>query len=121
MACRVGSILLYCQEAIHRDWVPLSVGGKGQTLLTLRQSGLSLGSRVGLKTSRTQDGQWVAWIEFDGEPLVAESGKPRLFEGPTRYQAQCRAFRWYSPEKTFSSLVPRVSVARASSPGTEFQ
>lgn len=70
-------------------------------MLSLCKKGLRLGSEAGLKTSRTQDGQWVAWIELDGQPLTGDTGKPKLFEGPTRYQAQCRAFRWYSPESIF--------------------
>lgn len=67
---------------------------------SLRKKGLRLTSEAGLKTSRTPDGQWVAWIEQDGSPVTCESGKPRLFEGSTRYQAQCSAFRWYCPENT---------------------
>lgn len=69
---------------------------------SLRKRGLSLTPEAGLKTSRTPDGQWVAWIERDGAPITCEAGKPRLFEGSTRYQAQCNAFRWYCPEKAFT-------------------
>lgn len=72
---------------------------------SLRKRGLSLTPEAGLKTSRTPDGQWVAWIERDGSPITCESGKPRLFEGCTRYQAQCSAYRWYCPERTFGQRV----------------
>lgn len=73
---------------------------------SLRKKGLSLTAEAGLKTSRTPDGHWVAWIERDGEPITCEnSGKPRLFEGSTRYQAQCSAFRWFCPEQAFTQQV----------------
>lgn len=71
-------------------------------MLSLRKKGLSLTPEAGLKTSRTPDGLWVAWIERDGTPITCEFGKPRLFEGCTRYQAQCSAFRWFCPEQAFT-------------------
>ena len=73
---------------------------------SLRKRGLSLTPEAGLKTSRQPDGRWVAWIERDGTPITCEeSGKPRIFEGSTRYQAQCSAYRWYCPESSFTVQV----------------
>ena len=68
-------------------------------MLALRKSGLSLDPEVAAKTSQTKDGYWVAWIERAGRPVVCESGKPKLFEAPSRFQAQCQALRWYAPEQ----------------------
>lgn len=75
---------------------------------SLRKKGLSLTPEAGLKASRTPEGFWVAWIERDGTPITCESGKPRLFEGSTRYQAQCSAFRWYCPENSFAQRMSRL-------------
>ena len=67
-------------------------------MLKLRQTGLRLSSQAALKTSQTPDGIWVAWLEVGEVPLKDKHGKPRLFEGHSRYQAQCAAYRWYYPE-----------------------
>lgn len=66
-------------------------------------------AEASLKTQRTPDGRWVAWIERNGQPLTCEAGRPRLFEGPTCYQAQCRAYRWLSPEKSFLEQIRRLT------------
>lgn len=73
-------------------------------MLQLRKAGLRLDSQVALKASQTQDGSWLVWLEIEGAPLTDERGKPKLFEGHTRYQAQCKAYQWYSadPGLTFS-------------------
>jgi hypothetical protein len=67
-------------------------------MLQLRKTGLKLCEKSTLKASETKDGRWVAWLEVQGIPLNDEIGKPRLFEGHTRYQAQCAAYRWYFPD-----------------------
>ncbi len=72
-------------------------------MLQLRKAGLKLSSKVVVKASQTLHSSWVAWLEVRNTPLKDESGKPRLFEGHTRYQAQCAAYRWYFPN---SSEVP---------------
>lgn len=72
-----------------------------QPMTLLRKRGLRVTPDTGMKASRTIDGHWVAWIEQDGTPVTGESGQPRLFEGSSRYQAQCRAYQWYCPGATF--------------------
>lgn len=75
-------------------------GGKDEIVLQLRKSGLRVSPKASLKASQTRDGQWVVWLEFKGLPITDDTGLPRLFEGPTRYQAQCAAYRWYFPESS---------------------
>ena len=73
--------------------------GEGQEVLQLRKAGLELTSQTKLRASETNNGNWVAWVEVSGVPVNdKKSGKPLLFEGPTRYQAQCAAYRWLNPE-----------------------
>lgn len=67
-------------------------------MIQLRKAGLQVSSKASLKASQTKDGQWVVWMELRGEPVTDEAGRPRLFEGPTRYQAQCAAYRWFFPD-----------------------
>lgn len=67
-------------------------------MLQVRKAGLKLTSQASMKASQTPDGNWVVWLELNGSPLTDDQGKPKLFEGPTRYQAQCRAYKWYSLE-----------------------
>lgn len=69
-------------------------------MLELRKKGLKLSPKTALKASQTKDGLWVAWLEVKGTPISDNGGKPRLFEGHTRYQAQCAAYRWYFPDAT---------------------
>ncbi|MFA5508053.1 MAG: hypothetical protein WC314_10345 [Vulcanimicrobiota bacterium] len=75
-------------------------------MLQLRKCGLRLTSQASMKASQTLDGNWVVWLELGGKPLTDEVGKPRLFEAPTRYQAQCKAYRWYSLEPVFTYEPP---------------
>jgi len=72
-------------------------------MLQLRKCGLRLTTQASMKASQTPDGSWLVWLELDGRPLTDETGRPRVFEGPTRYQAQCKAYRWYSLEPVFRS------------------
>ena len=66
-------------------------------MLELRKPGLRLSQKADIKASQTREGQWLAWLEVQGTPVSDEVGKPRLFHGHTRYQAQCAAYRWYFP------------------------
>lgn len=66
-------------------------------MFKLRKSGLRVSGKARLRASQTSQGKWVAWLEVQGEPVGSEGGKPKLFEGHTRYQAQCKAYRWYFP------------------------
>ena len=88
-------------------------------LPSLRKMGLELAGGVMLRTSEQPDGGWAAWIEIDGDPLEITSGSPRLFEGATRYQAQCEAMRWIRSDSTCAELRQQVrdyeSRGRASS------
>jgi len=70
--------------------------------MKLRKRGLSVSGSQNLeiKASQTKEGTWLAWLELDGEPLLDQNSKPRLFEGFTRYQAQCAAHRWCSDQET---------------------
>ncbi len=72
-------------------------------MLQLRKCGLRLTTQASMKASQTPEGSWLVWLELDGRPLTDEIGQPRVFEGPTRYQAQCKAYRWYSLEPVFCS------------------
>lgn len=76
-------------------------------MLQLRKSGLKLSSDAMLKASQTPEGKWVVWLEMDGSPLVNELGKPRLFEGHTRYQAQCKAYKWYTLKPSLVTVKSR--------------
>lgn len=67
-------------------------------MLQVRKCGLKLTSQATMKASQTPCGEWVVWLELDGVPLADDAGKPKLFEGHTRYQAQCKAYKWYSLE-----------------------
>lgn len=67
-------------------------------MLQLRKSGLRVSGKANLKASETKDGKWVAWMELQGIPVSNDSGRPLLFEGSTRYQAQCAAYRHFFPE-----------------------
>lgn len=71
-------------------------------MLKIRKAGLKLTSQASMKASQTRDGNWVVWLELEGSPLTDDLGKPKLFEGPTRYQAQCKAYKWYSMEPVFT-------------------
>jgi hypothetical protein len=72
-------------------------------MIQVRKAGLKLTSQAAMKASQTPDGSWVVWLELKGAPLTDNLGKPKLFEGPTRYQAQCKAYKWYSLEPVFAS------------------
>lgn len=77
-------------------------------LPSLRKMGLELAPGVMLRTSEQPGGGWVAWIEQDNAPLEITSGSPRLFEGATRYQAQCEAMRWIRSDSSCAELRTRV-------------
>jgi hypothetical protein len=64
-------------------------------MIQVRKAGLKLTSQAAMKASQTPDGNWLVWLEQEGKPLNDDLGKPKLFEGPTRYQAQCKAYKWY--------------------------
>lgn len=59
----------------------------------LRRKGFEVGPGVVLVARRAPEGHWAVWAEFEGCPIGPE-GHPRLFEGATRFQAQCDAIRW---------------------------
>ena len=77
-------------------------------LPSLRKMGLELAPGVMLRTSEQPCGGWVAWIEQDNSPLEITAGTPRLFEGATRYQAQCEAMRWIRGDASCAELRTRV-------------
>ena len=80
-------------------------------LPSLRKMGLELAAGVMLRTSEQPGGSWVAWIEQDGAPLEITAESPRLFEGATRYQAQCEAMRWIRADSSCVDLRQRVDDA----------
>ncbi|MCE7870839.1 hypothetical protein DYH09_10720 [bacterium CPR1] len=61
---------------------------------SLRRRGLEIKPGLVLRTSQQPDGNWAAWVEEEGAPVVADNGKPRLFLGASSYGAQCEAIRW---------------------------
>lgn len=90
-------------------------------MASLRKRGLEFGGGVVLRSSQSPDGSWVAWIERDGDPVMLDMGKPRLFEGATSYQAQCQAIKWLRESDRMPEQVEagrsRVSVRRRGAVG----
>lgn len=62
--------------------------------MRVRKKGFEVTPGVVLHASQNGNGDWVAWIEQDGEPVLKTEGRPRVFTAPTRYRAQCEAVRW---------------------------
>lgn len=90
-------------------------------MASLRKRGLEFGGGVVLRSSQSPDGSWVAWIERDGDPVMLDPGKPRLFEGATSYQAQCQAIKWLREADMVTAHVDsgssRVAVRRRGAAG----
>ena len=56
-----------------------------------------------MRASETRQGGWLAWIERNGEPIMVSEDRPRIFDGPTCYQAQCAAVKWLRGESRETS------------------
>lgn len=77
----------------------------------IRKRGLEVAPGITLRSSESPDGRWVAWIEKNGKPVEVEENKPRLFEGPTCYQAQCRAMKWLRGQDSTRIRIQRARTA----------
>lgn len=69
--------------------------------------GLTIGPGAALKSRQADDGSWFAWIEVEKRSVETSGGQARVFNAPTRYQAQCQAYRWFYPESSFKTRYAR--------------
>ncbi len=81
---------------------------------SLRKKGLEVAPGISVRASETQDGEWLAWVEREGEPMMQAPDQPRLFSGHTRYQAQCAAVKWLRADEGVSSAKPTRKSVRFS-------
>jgi hypothetical protein len=76
------------------------------------RSGFHLGDGAVVLCHQLSDGSWEAWIEKAGSQICDGDGKSLLFfSGPTRFNAQCNAARWYEERETDLGFYSRLQTS----------